>query len=246
LFADKIKVKLFYKNGINPLEIAMIPAFIKHLEDSHPRCELRMVSIHEDSGGVVIELAIEDAGDKSQEYLKQLATEIEDTAQRVIEYERKFLAEEKQRLQLEGALKQSDAIIDKLILRPSVNFQGDYKQMGNAYNVSGQAGAVGDNAYAHDMTFNQIVNHFEQSIDLQALATELAELRQAMSQILGSSPQTAIALGKVAEAEIAAQEKNPSRVMQTLKAAGEWTLDFAKEIGKDVVVEAIKQSMGMP
>jgi hypothetical protein len=34
--------------------------------------------------------------------------------------------------------------------------------------------------------------------------------------------------------------------MESLKAAGQWTLAFAKEIGKDVVVAAIKQSMGMP
>src|SRR6266508_3554181 len=245
LFADKTKVKLFYKDGINPLEIATLPALIKHLEDSRPGCGLRLVSIHEDAGGVVVELAVE-GDDNSPEQLKQLITEIETTAQRAIEFERKFLAEEKQRLQLEGALKQSDAIIDKLILRPSVNFQGDYKHMGSTYNVPGQAGAVGDNASASNMTFNQIVNHFQQSIDLQALATQLAELRQAMSEKQGSSPQSAIALGKVAEAEIAAQEKNPSQVMMSLKAAGEWTLDFAKEIGKDVVVEAIKQSMGMP
>src|SRR6266508_3666256 len=245
LFADKTKVKLFYKDGINPLEIATLPALIKHLEDSRPGCGLRLVSIHEDAGGVVVELAVE-GDDNSPEQLKQLITEIETTAQRAIEFERKFLAEEKQRLQLEGALKQSDAIIDKLILRPSVNFQGDYKHMGSTYNVPGQAGAVGDNASASNMTFNQIVNHFQQSIDLQALATQLAELRQAMSEKQGSSPQSAIALGKVAEAEIAAQEKNPSQVMMSLKAAGEWTLDFAKEIGKDVVVEAIKQSMGLP
>jgi hypothetical protein len=31
-----------------------------------------------------------------------------------------------------------------------------------------------------------------------------------------------------------------------LKSAGKWTLDFASEIGKDVVAEAIKQAMGMP
>jgi hypothetical protein len=29
------------------------------------------------------------------------------------------------------------------------------------------------------------------------------------------------------------------------KAAGKWTMDFAKEIGKDVVVEAIKVAMGI-
>jgi hypothetical protein len=30
-----------------------------------------------------------------------------------------------------------------------------------------------------------------------------------------------------------------------LKAAGKWAMDFAREIGKDVVVAAIKQAMGM-
>src|SRR5262249_3160672 len=42
LFADKTKVRLFYKDGINPLEIATIPALIKHLEDSHPGSGLRL------------------------------------------------------------------------------------------------------------------------------------------------------------------------------------------------------------
>jgi hypothetical protein len=244
LFADKTIVRLFYKDGINQLEIASLPALIKHLEESHPGSGLRLVSIKEDSGGVVVELAIEDAGDQSPGQLKRLKTEIEITAQRAIENEKKFLEGEKQRLQLEAMLKKSDEIIDKLIFRPTIKVQGDY--MGDTYNISGQVGAAGQNASASNMTFNQIVNHFEQSIDLQALARQLAELRQAMSQIQSSSPQTAIALGKIAEAEIAAQEKNPSKVMKSLKAAGEWTLDFAKEIGKEVVVAAIKQSIGMP
>jgi hypothetical protein len=30
-----------------------------------------------------------------------------------------------------------------------------------------------------------------------------------------------------------------------LKSAGKWTMDFAKELGKGVVVAAIKQAMGM-
>jgi hypothetical protein len=33
LFADKTRVKLLYKDGINPIEIATIPALIKHLEN---------------------------------------------------------------------------------------------------------------------------------------------------------------------------------------------------------------------
>src|SRR5262249_16327526 len=36
LFADKTKVRLFYKEGIDPVEITMLPALIRHLEASHP------------------------------------------------------------------------------------------------------------------------------------------------------------------------------------------------------------------
>ena len=241
LFADKTIVRLFYKDGINPLEIATLPALIKHLEESHPGSGLRLVGIREDSGGVVVELAIEDEGNQSPEQLKQLKSEIVATAQRAIEYERKFLAEEKQRLQLEGALKQSDAIIEKLILRPSINVQGDYKNMGDEYNISGQAGAVGHNAHAHDMTFNQVVNHF----DLPALAKQLRELREEMATRQDSSPQAVIAQGEAAKAEMAAKEGNTSKVVEYLKVGGQGLLDIAKETGKELLTAAIKASMGM-
>jgi hypothetical protein len=118
--------------------------------------------------------------------------------------------------------------------------------MGDTYNVSGQAGAVGSNAHAYDMTFNQIVSHLEKSIDLSELATQLTELRLMISAKQDLSPQTALALGKVAEAELAAIEKNASKVVDALRSVGKWTLGFANEIGKDIVVAAIKQSMGMP
>lgn len=118
--------------------------------------------------------------------------------------------------------------------------------MGDKYEISGQAGAVGPNANAHDMTFNQLVNHLEKSVDWTELAKQLSELRQEIAKREDQSPQTAIALGKVAEAEVAATEKNSPKVIESLKAAGKWTLDFAKEVGKDLVVDIIKQSMGMP
>ncbi len=243
MFGDKIKVKLFYKDGINPLEIATLPALIKHLEESHQGCGLRLVSIHEDSGGVVVELAIDDDSSKSPEQLKQLKREIETTAQRAIEYERKYLAEEKQRLQLEGEVKQLTSVVDKLILRPSINYQGN--NMGDTNIVSGQAGAVGQNAHAHDLTFNQIVNHFEKSIDLPTLANQLGELRAEMAKRQDSSPQAAIAQGEAARAEIAAKEGNTSKVVEYLRAGGQVLLDVAKETGKELLTAAIKTSMGM-
>jgi len=87
LFADKTKVKLFYKDGINPLEIASLPALIKHLEDSHPGSGLRLVGIREDSGGVVAELAIEGADNKTPEQLQQLKTTLETEAQLRVQYQ---------------------------------------------------------------------------------------------------------------------------------------------------------------
>jgi hypothetical protein len=76
------------------------------------------------------------------------------------------------------------------------------------------------------------------------LAKQLGELRQTLATKQADSPHAAIALPEVAKAEIAAQEKKPSKVVEHLKSAGQWTLDFAKEVGKDVAVEAIKLSMG--
>jgi hypothetical protein len=239
LFADKTKVRLFYRDGINPLEISTIPALIKHLEDSHPGSGLRLVSIKEDSGGVVVELAIEGDNDKSPEQLKRLKAALEKEAQQKVEYQRQVLAEREIRLQLEGALRQSDAIIDKLILRPSYSIQGDY--MGDTYNVSGQAGAVGQNAHARDMNFNQVVNHF----DLPALAKQLGELREEMAKKQDSSPQAAITQGEAAKAEIAAKEGNTSKVFEYLKSGGQGLLDIAKETGKELLTAAIKASMGM-
>jgi hypothetical protein len=117
---------------------------------------------------------------------------------------------------------------------------------GDTYNIKGgQIGAVGRNAQAHHNTFNQTINQGGESLDLVALAAELAQLRIAIMEKKDTSLQASKAVGLLAEAEEAAQENDQSKVMKYLKSAGSWTLDFAKDIGKDVVVAAIKQSMGI-
>jgi hypothetical protein len=242
LFADRARIRLFYKDGINPLEIATLPSLIKHLEDSHPGSGLRLICIREDSGGVVVELALEDSDAQSPEQLKQFKAELEIEAQQKSQYLRQVLEEA---LQLKGQIQAYERIVGQLLSsqKPTYYLEKGGIQMGDSYNISGQAGAVGHNAHAHDMTFNQ-VNYIEKSIDLPALAKQLAELREEMAK--DSSPQSAIAQGETAKAEIAAHAGNASKVMEHLKSAGKWTLDFSKEIGKDLAVEAIKQSMGMP
>jgi hypothetical protein len=122
--------------------------------------------------------------------------------------------------------------------------KGDTYHMGDNYEVSGQAGAVGPNAHAHNMTVNQIVGQIEESMDLSQLAEELSRLRQAMSQE-AKEPEQYISLGDVAKAEQAAKGKDASKVVESLKSAGKWAFDVSTKIGVSLASEALKQSMGI-
>lgn len=129
--------------------------------------------------------------------------------------------------------------------RPAVNItvnnQGGI--MGDQYNI-GQAGAVGPNAHAHDMTFNQIGSQIETSMDLSQLADALSNLRKAMSQEANEAEHH-IAIGEIAKAEQAARAKDSSKVAEYLRSAGKWAFDFASKIGASLAAEAIKIAMGM-
>jgi hypothetical protein len=197
---------------------------------------LRFVSINESAGGAVVELAIENTEELSAEKMEALAHSIKESAEKDIQILRSALKGKEDEVNLlngkvEG-LKESMA----LILREA---------KGDTYNIHAPVGAAGAKAQAHDNAFNQEVNHFKQSIDLSILAKELSKFRQAMKSKQDLSPQVDMTLGKIAEAEIAASEKDHSKVIEHLKSAGKWTLDFAKDIGNDVVVAAIKQATGI-
>ena len=117
--------------------------------------------------------------------------------------------------------------------------------MGDQYNISGQAGVVGSNAYAHDMTFNQIGSQLEESMDLLKLANELSTLRQAMMKE-STEVEHSIAVGDVAKAEQAAKSKDAVKVVEYLKPTGKWTLDIASKIGVPIAIEALKRAIGIP
>jgi len=65
-----------------------------------------------------------------------------------------------------------DKVVTKNSQRPTLLLQGDLQMSGDTFNV-GQAGAVGPNAQAHDMIFNQIGSQIEKSMNLSQLADEL-------------------------------------------------------------------------
>lgn len=125
----------------------------------------------------------------------------------------------------------------------STNYHGDV-QVGDNYQVN-QAGAVGPNARANHVTFNQAAGRIEGSINFVQLADELSKLRQVMMRE-ASEVEHSIAVGEVAKAEQAAKEKDPSKVAEHLKLAGKWALDIASKIGVPVAVEVLKKSIGIP
>jgi len=114
----------------------------------------------------------------------------------------------------------------------------------DTYNISGQAGAVGPNAHAHDMNFTQIGSRMEETIDLSQLAEELSKLRQAMKDE-ATEAEHDIAVSDIAKAEKAANAKDSSKVAEYLKSAGKWALDIATKIGVAIAAEALKQAMGL-
>jgi len=127
----------------------------------------------------------------------------------------------------------------------TVNVKEEVTQVKNQYNIDrSQVGAVGDGAHAHDMTFQQIWSQASSQIDLAALATELAALRQALKGSAKTAEHDA-AVGEVAAAETAAKKGDGPSVLQQLKSAGEWVLGVAVEKGLTMAVTAIKSALGV-
>ena len=109
---------------------------------------------------------------------------------------------------------------------------------------AGQAGAMGPNAHAHNITFQQIWDQSRGDIDLGSLARELAQLRQAISGEIDTA-EKAVALGEVASAETSASKGDGPTVLRHLKNAGQWVLQAAQKIGLQVATKAIENALGM-
>ncbi len=116
--------------------------------------------------------------------------------------------------------------------------------LGDQYNISGQAGAVGPSAHAHDMTFNQAWSKLGSSVDLDRLADELMRLREAAEE-RASDPDQKLATGAIAAAEQSASQKNGPKALEYLRLAGKWALDLAQQIGVEVAKGAISSALGV-
>lgn len=116
---------------------------------------------------------------------------------------------------------------------------------GDQYNITGQTGAVGPNAHAHDITFNQAWNQLSGTMDLPSLKGELDLLRQALKRE-ATDPEHDIAIAQVANAEIAAKEGDGAKMLEHLRKTGQWVLSVATKIGVTVAATAINHALGLP
>jgi hypothetical protein len=116
--------------------------------------------------------------------------------------------------------------------------------MGDKYDISGQAGAVGPRAHAHDLTFNQIWNQVQNKLDLTQLANELQKLHEVLERE-ATEPSQKLAAGAVAAARQSARQKDGPKALEYLKTAGTWALGVAEKIGVDVATEALKGALGL-
>lgn len=85
---------------------------------------------------------------------------------------------------------------------------------------------------------------FWNSVNLDDLEKELSSLHQAMKKLAKTDEQD-IALGEIAKAKKAAQEKSREKILQALKSAGQWAFDIATEIGTTLAAGALKIALGL-
>jgi uncharacterized protein YjbI with pentapeptide repeats len=248
LYSEKARVQIKYPGGISAVEIATLPGLIQHLESLRSGTKLRFESIQDASGGAIANLVFDDAGDLSPEQIEELRTAIESEAEQKALFLRQALEGELQFLR--GEVRALERTVDKLLLnqKPSIYLgEGALNMSGDIYNVPGQAGAVGPNAHAHDMTFNQIQqigSRIAESMDLAALASELETLRQALKKEAVTGEHD-IAVVDISAAKRAAEARDSGKLAESLRSAGKWALDVATKIGVSLATEAIKQSTEM-
>jgi hypothetical protein len=134
-----------------------------------------------------------------------------------------------------------DIAVDRKMYQNCTVIEG--VQMGDTYHA-GQAGAMGPNAKAENISFVQILRDAIGQTSLADLASELAQLRSAMLPAAVDAQQDTV-VAEVAQAEDAAKKGDASGVLMHLRNAGQWALEMATKIGASVAAKAIEKSMGM-
>jgi uncharacterized protein YjbI with pentapeptide repeats len=246
IFAEKARIVLRYPGGMSPVDLAMLPLIVERLQVEHPDCALHIRSVQDDGNDAVVTITVDDRTGRQDDVFKKKLVQLQVRLECVTE-ERDYLRQRQERWFLEASSKIQDLVrlpTQEIHLhRPSgrVTIEGIAMNTGDTNINHGQAGVIGRDGHAHDMTFQQVQN--QGALDLPRLAEELARLRAAMKQETAGTAEQDEAIGAVAAAGKAAGQGDDRTMLRHLKAAGTWTLGIAEKIGVAVAAEAIKRAM---
>jgi hypothetical protein len=112
--------------------------------------------------------------------------------------------------------------------------------LGDVYEVTGQAGAVGANAQVRRLTIAQTWDELSARVDLDNLGAELERLHAELGgwQL---TTQEQNAMLDVAHAAHAARRGDGPGVLEHLAHGGRWALQLARDVGVDLVAAVIKE-----
>jgi hypothetical protein len=102
---------------------------------------------------------------------------------------------------------------------------------------------MGPNAQASGMTFHQIWNQAQSSIDLERLARDLGQLRTALRSE-AREPEQNVAIGLVAAAEAAARKGDGPKAPEHLKGRYVGTRYCREDRGGGRILRDIKSAIG--
>jgi uncharacterized protein YjbI with pentapeptide repeats len=237
VFAEKPRIVLRYPGSMLPVDLAMLPLIVERLQAEHPNCVLHIRSVQDDGSGATVTITVEDIANRGsapfRHEVERLQAEL-----KYIEGQRDFLIDQFMPIFRELVFRGEQTIIGQIT---HLTMSEGITMTRDANINQEQTGAVGPNAHAHDMTFQQVQN--QSNLDLPQLAEELAKLRTAMKQETEGTREQDKAIIVVADAEEAAAKGDGPTALRHLKAAGQWTLGIAEKIGVAVAVEAIKRAM---
>jgi hypothetical protein len=114
---------------------------------------------------------------------------------------------------------------------------------GDQYINNGIAGAIGPHSVG-TINIQQQWTAIQNEVDLNALTSELEQLKRHLQQSASSSfdYQT---LALLSEAEEHTKKHDGSKAMEVLSKVGKGALDVAKDIGTEIVAKVIAKSMGL-
>jgi ribosomal protein S15P/S13E len=114
---------------------------------------------------------------------------------------------------------------------------------GDQYINNGIAGAIGPSSVG-TINIQQQWTAIQNEVDLNALTSELEQLRKHFQQSASSSSDYQ-KLALLSEAEEHAKKHDGSKAMEVLSKVGKGALDVAKDIGTEIAAKVIAKSMGL-